>query len=105
MSSAPTLPSLKQFWKQTLFLATLAVGTAVFVKSKVTIRRKQQYIKETSSFDSKQKKQIADVKPGFPEQSSDQELYKRKSEFEGAGSSYMSRKQGDKLAFWGRSRD
>ncbi|KAG7691584.1 hypothetical protein KL930_005214 [Ogataea haglerorum] len=100
-----TLPSLKQFWKQTLFLSVLAIGTAAFVKSKVTIRRKKQYIKETSSFDSTQKKQIADVKPGFPERNPNEEKYKRKSEFEGAGNSYMSRKHGDKLAWWGRGNE
>ncbi|ODV84910.1 hypothetical protein CANARDRAFT_8046 [[Candida] arabinofermentans NRRL YB-2248] len=98
-----TLPSIKQFWKQAIFLSGLAIGTAIFVKSKVSIRRKTQYIQETSSYDSTQKKQIADVKPGFPTQALDENgetIYKRKSEYEGAGSSYMSRKHGDKFNYW-----
>ncbi|OWB56428.1 hypothetical protein B5S28_g2329 [[Candida] boidinii] len=92
------LPSLKKFWKQSFFLLALAIGTAYSVKSNVTIRRKQQYIKERSSYDPTQQKPI-DPETGLPIEN---DKYKRKSEYEGAGSSYMSRVKGDKFNWWSR---
>ncbi|CDK29403.1 unnamed protein product [Kuraishia capsulata CBS 1993] len=86
------LPSLKAFWKQTLFLSCLAIGTAYFVKSKVHLRRRQQYVEE-----SKEELPV-ETRPGFP--TTQGAASSRKSEYEGSGSSYMSRKSGDKFS-WG----
>lgn len=102
MSSAQ--PNIKQFWKQGIFLSVLAITAAYFVKSNVTIRRKKQYVKEASSYDSLMQERvrersgdsIATVKPGFPLDDG-VERYQRKSEYEGAGLSYRSRRTGDKF--------
>ncbi|OWB50694.1 hypothetical protein B5S27_g2246 [[Candida] boidinii] len=93
-----SLPSLKNFWKQSLLLLALAIGTAYTVKSNVTIRRKQQYIKERSSYDPTQQKPV-DPETGLPIEN---DKYQRKSEYEGAGSSYMSRVKGDKFNYWSK---
>ena len=45
---------------------------------------------------------IAAIKPGFPMQ---QEQRPRKSEFEGAGLSYRTRKSGDRLGFFDRRQE
>jgi hypothetical protein len=102
MSSAP--PSIKAFWKQGLFLSAVAVVSAYFVKQNVTIRRRKQYIKEASSYDSLMQERVKErsgesistVKPGFPLDDG-VERYQRKSEYEGAGLSYRSRRTGDKF--------
>ncbi|KAF6007066.1 hypothetical protein HII13_004743 [Brettanomyces bruxellensis] len=96
------LPPIRQFWKQIAFVSSVAIFAAYYAKNKVTIRRKQQFIKDSSSYDSLMRKRvrsgnsIATIKPGFPKEMDDEE-YKRKSEFEGSGNSYMSRKHGDKF--------
>lgn len=97
-------PNIKQFWKQGLFLSVLAITAAYFVKSNVTIRRKKQYVKEASSYDSLMQERVRErsgdsistVKPGFPLEDG-VERYQRKSEYEGAGLSYRSRRTGDKF--------
>lgn len=104
MSSKAAFPSIKQFWKQALFISVVAVTSAYFVKSNVTIRRKKQYIKEASSYDSLMQERVRErsgdsistVKPGFPLDDG-VERYQRKSEYEGAGLSYRSRRTGDKF--------
>ncbi|GME97250.1 unnamed protein product [Ambrosiozyma monospora] len=125
--SVGSLPSIKQFWGQAVFLAVLGITTAYFVKSNVTIRRRQQYIQEASNFDTLQQERtkaqaekligdsndsdearaayerkygIRGVQPGFPIKDENSPVYERKSEFEGAGNAYLSRKSGDKFGFW-----
>lgn len=105
MSSA--FPAVKTFWKQSLCFATLAIVSAYAVKQNVTIRRRAQFAQEASAYDSLMQERvkersgqsIATVKPGFPLDDG-VERYQRKSEYEGAGSSYMSRRHGDKFN-WG----
>lgn len=102
-----TTPTIKTFWKQGTFCLILAVVSAYAVKSNVTIRRRQQFAKEASSYDSLMQERVKErsgesistVKPGFPLDDG-VERYQRKSEYEGAGSSYMSRRHGDKFN-WG----
>lgn len=106
-----SVPSIRSVWKQAAFCLTLAVVSAYAVKSNVTIRRRQQFAKEASSYDTLMQERVKDrsgesiatVKPGFPLDDGVQR-YQRKSEYEGAGSSVMSRRQGDKFNwghFWG----
>lgn len=99
-------PSIKQFWRQALFLSAVAITSAYFVKQNVTIRRQTQYVKEASSYDSlmqdrvreRSGESISTVKPGFPLEDG-VERYQRKSEYEGAGLSYRSRRTGDKFTW------
>lgn len=80
--------------------------SAYFVKQNVTIRRKNQYVKEASSYDSLMQERVRErsgesistVKPGFPLDDG-VERYQRKSEYEGAGMSYRSRRGGDKFTW------
>lgn len=101
------LPSLKQVWKQVALLGGLAIFATVYARNKVTIRRKQQYAHDASSYDSLSRQRvrsgntISTIKPGFPEEDGT-EKYQRKSEYEGAGSSYMSRRHGDRFNLWDR---
>jgi hypothetical protein len=80
--------------------------SAYFVKQNVTIRRKTQYVKEASSYDSLMQDRVRErsgdsistVKPGFPLDDG-VERFQRKSEYEGAGMSYRSRRSGDKFTW------
>ncbi|QPG75222.1 hypothetical protein FOA43_002572 [Brettanomyces nanus] len=71
--------------------------------------RKQQFAKDASSYDSLMQQRvrsgdsISTIRPGFPKEDGI-ERYTRKSEYEGAGSSYMSRRHGDKFGFLDRWR-
>lgn len=99
-------PPLMKFWKQTAFLFVVAIGAAYSVKQNVTIRRRKQYVKEASSYDSLMQERVRDrsgdsistVKPGFPIDDGI-ERYQRKSEYEGAGVSVRSRRTGDKFTW------
>ena len=105
--SAPAGPTIKTFWKQGLFLSAVAVIAAYSVKQNVTIRRKAQYVKEASSYDSLMQERVRErsgdtistVKPGFPLQKEGESDYQRKSEYEGAGLSYRSRRTGDNFTW------
>lgn len=104
MSSTSNFPSIAKFWKQSVFLCVVAMTSAYFVKQNVTIRRKKQFIKEASSYDSLMQDRVRErsgdsistVKPGFPLEDG-VERYQRKSEYEGAGLSHRSRRTGDKF--------
>ncbi|KAG0676031.1 hypothetical protein C6P40_001333 [Pichia californica] len=97
-------PNIKQFWKQGIFLSVVAIIAAYSVKSNVTIRRRAQYVKESSSYDSLMQERVRErsgesistVKPGFPLDDG-VERFQRKSEYEGAGVSVRSRRTGDKF--------
>lgn len=101
-----SFPSIKSFWKQAVFLCAVAMTSAYFVKQNVTIRRKKQFVKEASSYDSLMQERIRErsgesistVKPGFPLDDG-VERFQRKSEYEGAGLSYRSRRTGDKFTW------
>lgn len=101
------LPPIKQFWKQALFMTSLAGFAGYYAKTKVTIRRKAQYAKDASSYDSLMQSRvrsgqtISTIRPGFPLEDGTHH-YERKSQYEGAGSSYMSRRHGDKFGLWER---
>ncbi|VEU20727.1 DEKNAAC101526 [Brettanomyces naardenensis] len=102
-----SVPSVKSFWKTAVFLTAIAGFTAYYAKNKVTIRRRAQYAKDASSYDSMMQQRvrsgdsISTIRPGFPKEDG-VEKFKRKSEYEGAGSSYMSRRHGDKFGFFSR---
>lgn len=104
MSATSAAPNIMKFWKQALFLSAVAMTSAYFVKANVTIRRRKQYVKEASSYDTlmqdrireRSGESISTVKPGFPLDDG-VERYQRKSEYEGAGLSYRSRRTGDKF--------
>ncbi|TID28126.1 hypothetical protein CANINC_002663 [Pichia inconspicua] len=106
MVQTATVPPLKKFWKQATFLCAIAVLAAYSVKQNVTIRRRQQFVKEASSYDSLMQDRVRErsgdsistVKPGFPIDDGI-ERYKRKSEYEGAGVSVRSRRTGDKFTW------
>lgn len=53
----------------------------------------QERVKERSG------ESISTVRPGFPLEDG-VERYQRKSEYEGSGMSYMSRRHGDKFTMW-----
>lgn len=104
MSASAPPPNIKKFWKQGLFLSVVAITSAYFVKQNVTIRRRKQYVKEASSYDSLMQERVRErsgesistVRPGFPLDDGI-ERYQRKSEYEGAGNSFRSRRSGDKF--------
>lgn len=104
MAPGAAFPSIKQVWKQAVFLCAVAMTSAYFVKQNVTIRRRKQFVKEASSYDSlmqdrvreRSGESISTVKPGFPLEDG-VDRYERKSEYEGAGLSYRSRRTGDKF--------
>lgn len=106
MSQTSAVPALKKFWKQTAFLGFIAIVAAYSVKQNVTIRRKKQFVKEASSYDSLMQERVRErsgdsistVKPGFPIDDGI-ERYQRKSEYEGAGMSFRSRRTGDKFTW------
>lgn len=94
------IPSFAKFWKQALFLSTLAIGTALFVKSKVHLRKKNQHLPDAVLGDREQDYDISKIRPGFPQSKDDMTAYGRKSEFQGTADSYLTRKSGDKFSFF-----
>ncbi|ODV95818.1 hypothetical protein PACTADRAFT_49265 [Pachysolen tannophilus NRRL Y-2460] len=106
------IPTSKSFWRQAAFLTSIALFTAYFVKSKIHLRRQQQfrpdelesssYYSDGSSNKNQERQDISKIRPGFP--TSENSEYMRKSQYEGSGNSYISRRSGDKISsgFWGK---
>ncbi|ODQ62298.1 hypothetical protein WICANDRAFT_76477 [Wickerhamomyces anomalus NRRL Y-366-8] len=93
-SSAPFKQFLNNFW----FVSSLAIGAIYVTKTIIENKREKSFHPE--HFDNGDNKvsvqdNIAKIKPGFAESTGE---YKRKSEYEGAGNSYSSRKGGDKFS-------
>lgn len=73
-------------------LMVFGVSLLLTIKLFVNDKKNKRYNKDRDS--DAVEDNVARIKPGFPEGPSS---VQRKSEYEGAGSSYMSRKSGDKL--------
>ncbi|CCH43050.1 putative secreted protein [Wickerhamomyces ciferrii] len=99
--SAPFQAFLQNFW----FISSLAIGSIYATKSWIEYNREKQFIPEHFTNDENNENDInsgksvqdniAKIKPGFAESTGE---YKRKSEFEGAGNSYSSRRGGDRFS-------
>lgn len=92
--------------KNAIYLSVFGILSVVLVKSIIRERRDAKFNPHARDAPANRSdvdyyENLAQVKPGFP-LPSDASSQERKSEFEGAGLSYLSRKRGDKLGFLDR---
>ncbi|SCU93429.1 LAMI_0E14334g1_1 [Lachancea mirantina] len=92
--------------KNAAYLCGFAILSVLAVKAAIRGRRDAQFDRfgEKSQGRDDYYKNLANVRPGFPISQAD-DGSGRKSDFQGSGLSYLSRKRGDKLGFWDRRRD
>lgn len=92
--------------KNALYLCIALTASVVIAKTvirgeKVSKFNPQTVGEEPATDKDKYYSNLAQVQPGFPLKKQKEEIH-RKSEFEGAGLSYVTRKRGDKLGFLDR---
>ncbi|AET39656.1 Coi1p Ecym_4631 [Eremothecium cymbalariae DBVPG len=94
-----------------LYLSGAAILSVVVTKTVIRQRRDNNFRPHARDTDEDAGKEegdyysnLAKVKPGFPLEQGKSNERSRKSEFEGAGLSYKSRKGGDRLGFLDRRR-
>lgn len=90
--------------KNILYLTAAGAFSVILVKTIIRSQRDAKFIplaKDQGAEGGDYYSNVANVKPGFP-LPADAASSDRKSEFEGSGLSYRSRKSGDKLGFWDR---
>ncbi|KAG0677868.1 hypothetical protein C6P41_003120 [Kluyveromyces marxianus] len=86
--------------------ASVVIVKTVVRDSKVSKFDPQNLASAQTSAEDAHYANLAEIKPGFPLKKGDEESQiKRKSEFEGAGLSYVTRKRGDRLGFLDRRKE
>lgn len=96
--------------KNVIYLSLTAIAGVIVAKTMIKERRISQFSPHMRGLPQEDSStyydNFAQVKPGFPlPQTGESAGYERKSEFEGSGLSYMSRKRGDRLGFLDRRGD